>query len=134
MTGFGEANFLYVWLSQLIFIIPTCILVPATKNDIKVILDQQKVKNPCSKDIFKLNFVILFQYINSQNLTILCIFFQHILFRFFDMPKYDLIVFRMNTAGLLTCATEFPPISRGKMIYFLRNFHEKIKQTNFRKV
>lgn len=40
----------------------------------------------------------------------------------------------MNTAGLLTCATNFPPISRGKMIYFLRNIDDKITQTNFRKV
>ncbi|KAJ0173728.1 hypothetical protein K1T71_010877 [Dendrolimus kikuchii] len=58
---------------------------------------------------------------------------RHVLFRFFDMPKYEIIVFRMNTAGLLTCATNFPPISRGKMIYFLRNLNDKITQANFRK-
>ncbi|CAH0400414.1 unnamed protein product [Chilo suppressalis] len=59
---------------------------------------------------------------------------RHILFRYFDFPKYEIIVFRMNTAGLLTCSTTFPPISRGKMIYFLRNSPDKITQTNFRKV
>ncbi|XP_060805137.1 dynein beta chain, ciliary [Amyelois transitella] len=59
---------------------------------------------------------------------------RHILFRYFDMPKYDIIVFRMNTAGLLTCATNFPPISRGKMVYFLRNIDDKITQANFRKL
>lgn len=59
---------------------------------------------------------------------------QHVLFRFFDMPKYDILVFRMNTAGLLTCATVFPPISRGKMVYFLRNLDDKITPANFRKV
>ncbi|XP_050667868.1 dynein beta chain, ciliary-like isoform X2 [Leptidea sinapis] len=57
---------------------------------------------------------------------------RHILFRFFDLNKFDIIVFRMNTAGLLTCATNFPPISRGKMCYFLRNDVEKITQQNFR--
>lgn len=50
------------------------------------------------------------------------------------MPKYDIIVFRMNTAGMLTCSTSFPPISRGKMVYFLRNVDDKITQANFRKV
>ncbi|XP_028032579.1 dynein beta chain, ciliary-like isoform X2 [Bombyx mandarina] len=58
---------------------------------------------------------------------------RHILFRYFDMPKYDIIVFRMNTAGMLTCSTSFPPISRGKMVYFLRNVDDKITQANFRK-
>ncbi|XP_037301353.1 LOW QUALITY PROTEIN: dynein beta chain, ciliary-like, partial [Manduca sexta] len=57
---------------------------------------------------------------------------RHVLFRFFDMPKYEIIVFRMNTAGMLTCSTSFPPISRGKMIYFLRNIDDKITQANFR--
>ncbi|CAH2045643.1 unnamed protein product, partial [Iphiclides podalirius] len=59
---------------------------------------------------------------------------RHILFRFFDLPKYDIIVFRMNTAGQLTCATYFPPISRGKMVYFLRNTSDKVTQTNLRQV
>ncbi|XP_013170954.1 PREDICTED: dynein beta chain, ciliary-like [Papilio xuthus] len=59
---------------------------------------------------------------------------RHILFRFFDMPKYDVIVFRMNTAGQLTCATHFPPISRGKMVYFLRNINDKVTQANLRQV
>ncbi|KAI8425205.1 hypothetical protein MSG28_007028 [Choristoneura fumiferana] len=40
---------------------------------------------------------------------------RHVLYRYFDIPKFDIIVFRVNTAGLLTCATQFPPISRGKM-------------------
>ena len=44
MTGDSEVS---VWLSQLIFIIPTCIVAPATKNDIKVVLDQEKIGNPC---------------------------------------------------------------------------------------
>ncbi|XP_045527512.1 dynein beta chain, ciliary-like [Pieris brassicae] len=57
---------------------------------------------------------------------------RHILFRFFDMPKFEIIVFRVNTAGLLTCATNFPPISRGKMLYFLRNVDDKISATNYR--
>ncbi|CAB3248911.1 unnamed protein product [Arctia plantaginis] len=57
---------------------------------------------------------------------------RHILYRFFDIPKYEVIVFRMSTAGLLTCATVFPPISRGKVVYFLRNEPDKITATNFR--
>nr|XP_049704637.1 dynein beta chain, ciliary-like [Helicoverpa armigera] len=57
---------------------------------------------------------------------------RHILMRFFDTPKYELLVFRMNTAGLLTCSLTFPSISRGKMVYFLRNVQEKITQANFR--
>lgn len=54
--------------------------------------------------------------------------------RFFDNPKYEVIVFRMNTAGLLTCSLTFPPLSRGKVVYFLRSVEEKITQANFRKV
>ena len=38
----------FVLLSQLIFIIPTYIVVPTTKNDIKVVLDQEKIGNPWS--------------------------------------------------------------------------------------
>ncbi|XP_068619246.1 dynein beta chain, ciliary-like [Battus philenor] len=59
---------------------------------------------------------------------------RHVLFRFFDLPKYDIIVFRMNTAGQLTCATQFPPISRGKMVYFLRNESHKVTQANARQI
>ena len=40
---------LFIWLSLLIFIIPTCIVVLATENDIKVVLDQEKVGNPWFK-------------------------------------------------------------------------------------
>ncbi|XP_075982942.1 dynein beta chain, ciliary-like [Anticarsia gemmatalis] len=57
---------------------------------------------------------------------------RHILFRYFDFSKYEVIVFRMSTAGLLTCSTTFPPISRGKMVYFLRNLDDKITASNFR--
>ncbi|XP_022817840.1 dynein beta chain, ciliary-like [Spodoptera litura] len=57
---------------------------------------------------------------------------KHILFRFFDTPKYEVLVFRLNTAGLLTCTLSFPPLSRSKMVYFLRNVDEKITQANFR--
>ena len=39
-----------ILLSQLIFIIPTCIVVPATKNDIKVVLDQENVQSPCCRE------------------------------------------------------------------------------------
>ena len=50
MTGDGEKFLFFITVtSQLIFIIPTCIVVPATKNDIKVVLDQEKVGNPCTK-------------------------------------------------------------------------------------
>ncbi|KAJ8713922.1 hypothetical protein PYW08_007542 [Mythimna loreyi] len=59
---------------------------------------------------------------------------RHILFRFFDLPKFEVIVFRMNTAGMLTCSTTFPFISRGKVVYFLRNNEEKVTQANIRKV
>ena len=41
MTGDGEAKFLFNY-----HIIPTYIAVPAIKNDIKVVLDQEKVGNP----------------------------------------------------------------------------------------
>ena len=37
-----------VRLSQLIFIISTCIVVPDTKSDIKVVLDEEKIGNPCT--------------------------------------------------------------------------------------
>ncbi|OWR55207.1 putative ciliary dynein heavy chain [Danaus plexippus plexippus] len=57
---------------------------------------------------------------------------RHLLYKFFDMPKFEVIVFRLNTSGLLTCSTTFPPISRGKMVYFLRNSDQKITQSNFR--
>lgn len=60
--------------------------------------------------------------------------FQHMLFRFFDIPKFEVIVFRISTAGLLTCSTTFPPISRGKVVYFLRNEPDKVTATNFRTV
>ena len=46
MTEDGEAKFLFTYHS---FIIPTWIVVPATKNDIKVVLDQENVGNPCIK-------------------------------------------------------------------------------------
>ncbi|XP_073950935.1 dynein beta chain, ciliary-like, partial [Choristoneura fumiferana] len=58
---------------------------------------------------------------------------RHILTKFFDNPNIKIIIFRVNTAGLLTCATHFPPVSRGKMIYFVRNIDEKLTQANFRK-
>ena len=46
MTGDGEINKVPVSLSQLFFIIPTCIVVPATKKDIKVVLDQKRLRTP----------------------------------------------------------------------------------------
>ncbi|XP_039757462.1 dynein beta chain, ciliary-like [Pararge aegeria] len=58
---------------------------------------------------------------------------RHLLYKFFDNPKYEILVFRMNTAGLLTCSFSFPPQNRGKMVYFLRNIDDKITQANFRK-
>lgn len=54
--------------------------------------------------------------------------------RFFDTPKYEVIVFRMSTAGLLTCSLVFPEVSRGKVVYFLRNIEERVSMTNYRKV
>ncbi|KAF9414328.1 hypothetical protein HW555_007725, partial [Spodoptera exigua] len=59
---------------------------------------------------------------------------KHILHRFFDTPKYEVLVFRINTAGMLTCTLTFPPLSRSKMVYFLRNVDEKITQANFRSI
>ncbi|XP_041969099.1 dynein beta chain, ciliary-like [Aricia agestis] len=59
---------------------------------------------------------------------------KHILFRFFDISQYKIIVFRMNMAGLITCSLSFPPMSRGKLIYFLRNTNEKLTVKNVREI
>ncbi|XP_063367395.1 dynein beta chain, ciliary-like [Cydia amplana] len=58
---------------------------------------------------------------------------RHILYRWFENKKSPILVFRMNTAGLLTCSLTFPPISRGKMVYFLRTAEESLTSANFRK-
>ncbi|KAI5643132.1 dynein beta chain, ciliary [Phthorimaea operculella] len=59
---------------------------------------------------------------------------RHILFRWFDTPTLPLLVFRMNTAGLLSCSLTFPPLARSKIVYFLRDSEERITQGNFRKI
>ncbi|XP_063628198.1 dynein beta chain, ciliary-like [Cydia splendana] len=56
----------------------------------------------------------------------------HVLHRWFDNKKSPILIFRMNTAGLLTCSFTFPPISRGKMIYFLRTAEVALTSANFR--
>ncbi|GBP61183.1 Dynein beta chain, ciliary [Eumeta japonica] len=55
-----------------------------------------------------------------------------IMLRFFEMSKYDVMVFRVNTAGMISVTLSFPPLSRSKLVYFLRNIDDKITRANCR--